>query len=155
LPLTVASAKLDPEIMASVRGQLRFFVAAWLVFQAASLSALIPRDCCAAHRQTPPSERPPCAGERPAAQCPMRSASETSCPMHRGDQRETSSSAKCVLRGSCDGPMAGLFLLLSHHGVLANRAAMPLDLAVCESAGSPHENPATHLSAPDPHPPRA
>ena len=41
-------------IMRVFRRHLRLWVAAWIAFQVVSLSAFVPRDCCAAHR--PPAE---------------------------------------------------------------------------------------------------
>ena len=43
--------------MTVLRRRLRFWVTTWLVFQVVSLSALVPRDCCAAHRVATAKEK--------------------------------------------------------------------------------------------------
>ena len=75
--------------MTIIRRRLRLWVTAWLVFQVASLSALVPRDCCAAHR-------PPASGKdaelprkhRGHALPDARAASGTPCPMHGGNHSD-------------------------------------------------------------------
>ena len=71
--------------MTIIRRRLRLWVAAWLVFQVASLSALVPRDCCAAHRPAASGKTPSCHEKhRGHATARLRAASGTPCPMHRG-----------------------------------------------------------------------
>src|SRR5262245_35583755 len=56
--LPIAAAAIlrysERETMTLFRRHLRLWVAAWLAFQVVSLSAFVPRDCCAAHR--PPAQ---------------------------------------------------------------------------------------------------
>src|SRR5918999_5778707 len=103
------------------RGRLRVIAITCLVFQVAWLTALVPRDCCAAHRPADRSERS-CHQPVPKVQCPMRSADGTPCPMHGGK-------TECSLRGSCSGPMASLLALLTNHGILPEPTAAPTDMA--------------------------
>jgi hypothetical protein len=131
--------------MTIVRRHVRLFVAAWLVFQVASLSALVPRDCCLAHRPEPVAKHGSNCHEPAAA-----------APGHRADQEAADkSSQRCTLRGTCDGPMAALFALLSNHGVLTDSIAVSPDL----HAGTPpiriRESLVSRLPSPDPPPPRA
>jgi len=77
--------------MAGLRRRLRTCVIAWIVIQAASLSVLLPRDCCAAHK-------------------PMAEASDH-C-------HKPAPPPECSLRGTCNVPEAVLVSLLSNHGIL-------------------------------------
>jgi hypothetical protein len=69
---------------------------AWLAFQAGSLTAFMPQDCCPAHHQ--PAEAKDCH-KQPVAddQCPMHQADGKPCPMHDGAQ---SPERPCVMRVS-------------------------------------------------------
>lgn len=55
----------------------------WLLGQAASVSALAPRDCCDAHHLRAATGTPLCHEAAPGAECPMRDADGQPCPMHR------------------------------------------------------------------------
>lgn len=66
--------------MKPFRRRLRLAVAAWLLFQVVSLSALVPRDCCDAHHAAT-AERTRCHERADSPYCPMRSQGR-SCPMH-------------------------------------------------------------------------
>lgn len=153
--------------MASLREKLRVFATTWLVFQVAWISALVPRDCCAAHR--PPEKT--CHKSAPAVQCPMRGADGTPCPMHRQDAQPTRHHAAvteyqhhqnpppppndCRLSGSCDGPMAALFALLSNHGILPEPSSVLPLVNVHTAVIAVDENLVGHFESPDPPPPRA
>jgi hypothetical protein len=63
------------------RRRLRLAVAAWLVFQVVSLSALVPRDCCDAHHVASTERAEPCHERADSSYCPMRSQGRD-CPMH-------------------------------------------------------------------------
>src|SRR5262245_36338423 len=101
--------------MSAIRYHLRFWVTTWLVFQVVSLSALVPRDCCAAHRLATEKEKS-CHEEaavmhEPAdgAHCPMPGKAGEACPMHgSGHDGQQPASRKCTMQGTCDGPMAAL-----------------------------------------------
>jgi hypothetical protein len=142
--------------MTTIRRRLRLWVAAWLVFQVASLWALVPRDCCAAHRSRAEEART-CHDSAAATHCAIRAAGGMACPMHPGgpadaDQR---SSNRCSMRGTCDGPMAALVPLLSNQGVLTDAVSIRPDLHPRTDAASPHERLISRLASPDPPPPRA
>jgi hypothetical protein len=88
----------------------------------------------------------------------MRGADGTPCPMHRGgDSGDTREPANpCVMRGTCDGPMAAMVALLSQCGVLANAFSMTLpDLHPRSAITHGGENPLSRLASPEPPPPRA
>jgi len=143
--------------MAPLRRYLRLWVAVWLVFQVASLSALVPRECCAAHRQAATRAKPSCHETAPATQCPMRAGGGTPCPMHSGDHTGASNSSRdgCAMRGACSGPIAALFAQLSNYGVVTNSFQWQPDLQRGSAAVSTLEQLVTRLASPDPPPPRA
>jgi hypothetical protein len=143
--------------MSSLRRHLRLSVAAWLVFQAASLSVLIPLDCCVAHRQAASSKEHSCHENTAATHCPMRAAGGRPCPMHRGGHTGAGerSGEQCSMRGTCDRPAVAMFALLSNYGVLADSFAMSPDLHTSSAPLQPRENLIGRLASPDPPPPRA
>jgi hypothetical protein len=142
--------------MTTIRRHMRLWAAAWLVFQVASLSALVPRDCCAAHRPSA-ATAPGCHEDTAATQCPMRAQDGTPCPMHRGDHHDAGEqpAGKCSMRGTCDGPMAALFALLSIHGVLTSSFEVLPDLQPGLAVVRARESLTSRLASPDPPPPRA
>jgi hypothetical protein len=151
--------------MVRLRHRLRVFVAAWLVLQAASFSALVPRDCCSAHRPAMKACHEPAA----APHCPVQAASNARCDMHREvsspqahgvaaqSHRENPApgQSKCRMTGGCRGPLAALFSLLSNHGILSQEPS-PIrapDAQLVALAAS--ENLLEKRLPPDPPPPRA
>ena len=77
---------------------------AGLLLQAATLGALVPRDCCRAH-----------AHDRKEAEKP-------SC--HTTAEKTDD---RCALRGTCDGPMTGMVALLSQVGVIPASTPAPVN----------------------------
>jgi len=142
--------------MRSIRRSLRLWVATWLVVQVASLSALVPRDCCAAHRQAASTAKPSCHEKAAATQCPIRAADGTPCPLHRGDHNEAADTSRdgCAMRGTCTGPMAALFAQLSNYGILTDSFQLRPDVHRGSAAASPPEQLVTRLASPGPPPPR-
>jgi hypothetical protein len=160
--------------MANIRRRLRLCATTWLVFQVAWLTALVPRDCCAAHR---PAEQG-CHESTSATECPMRAADGRPCPMHRGgaergapqsasaehhhqpiaaehDHRTPGRPIDCRLTGVCDGPMAALFALLWNHGILRDATAAMPNAAVRAVVPAAGEHAIGRFEPPDPPPPRA
>jgi hypothetical protein len=88
----------------------------------------------------------------------MRSADGTTCPMHRGGNRDTAGERpgdRCAMRGTCDGPMAAMVALLSQNGPLAASASLtPPDLDAAAFPVSVREHLLGRLAPPDPPPPR-
>ena len=66
----------------------------------------------------------------PPSHCPMHAADGAPCPMHQSGHHdaEDKPNDKCSMRGTCDGPMAALFALLSNHGVLRDSIILLPDL---------------------------
>jgi hypothetical protein len=86
--------------MIRIRRQLRAWTTVWLIVQALSLAALVPRDCCAAHR----------SHAAPEAHAP---ADEAPCPMHRAPVKEP----ECSLESTCNGPDLALPLTSTTSGM--------------------------------------
>ena len=152
--------------MAFIRRRLRLAVTAWLVVQVALLSALVPRDCCAAHQAASQNERS-CHEEKPAEYCPMRGADGTPCPMHRGGRAgpdehaadhnpsDREPASQCSIRGTCSGPGAALFALLSNHGVLPDAFEVFPDFDAHATGIRADASLIGRLASPDPPPPRS
>ena len=142
--------------MTSVRRRLRLWTAAWLAFQALSLAALVPRDCCATRETTTASAEPDChTTAKPAAtHCPMRGADGAPCPMHQGTVAEESVPADCALTGTCGDQHAALGALLWQQGVLVEALASQSPLEPGAAASSHRSHRQTRFSPPDPPPPR-
>lgn len=113
-------------IMIFRRG-LRLWVIAWLLFQAASLSAFVPRDCCLAHRPAAPTE-------------------EQKCHEPVSDQ--------CVMRASCDGPLGVLLTLMLNLGIPGGPFGLFLDVHASALTSSLREKSVGNSFRPDPPPPR-
>jgi hypothetical protein len=143
--------------MQSIRRSLRLWVAIWLVVQMASLSALVPRDCCAAHSSAARAAKPSCHEQVAATQCPMRATDGTPCPMHRGGHGEASETTpdSCTMRGTCSGPMAALVAQLSNYGVLPAALQVPPDLHRGSVTVDSDEDLPSRFTPPDSPPPRA
>ena len=148
--------------MAPFRARLRLWATLWLICQAASLAAFVPRDCCADHRPVQPAPAPEaesahCHEPPPAAEthCPMRAADGTPCPMHRGHghQQQPAGDTDCALRGACGGPMTALVRLLSNHGILPESSAIGAPVAQ-RTLPPADERLVSRLDAPDSPPPR-
>jgi hypothetical protein len=93
--------------MRTVRRRLRVLATTWVVFQALSLSALVPPSCCLGPR----------ASAVPASVAP--------CPMHAADAGHHHAAApaskpapECAMRAACGAQAAALFAALSNIGVL-------------------------------------
>jgi hypothetical protein len=140
--------------MARFRTHARIVALAWLLCQAASLSAFVPENCCAAH--TPAAISEDCHETEPAAAepatgdaCRMHEDEGAACPMHQAQARNC-----CVMSNGCDGPntqLASLFafscdLTTSHESVIA-----PDSIIVLPPAGPPL---LSRLATPDAPPPK-
>lgn len=148
--------------MSALRHHLRFWVTTWLVFQVVSLSALVPRDCCAAHRIATEKEKS-CHEEAAATRvatdgdhCPMPGKAGEACPMHTtGHDGHQSPARKCTMQGTCDGPMAALFVIISNQGVLTEPLPLGHDLTVTAAPHPAREALVSRFTPPDSPPPRA
>ena len=141
---------------------MRVCVAIWSLGQTAMLTALLPRDCCAAHptgahARSMSDEAAP----RGPAPCPMGGhdgvASGESVAMHGEDTRETGSPVgrDCTLRAVCNGPLAALASLLSAQGIMPDAMTMATDAARREVPAARVEAPFSNTPDPESPPPRA
>jgi hypothetical protein len=105
-----------------------------MLFQAASLSAFVPRECCLTHRA-------PASAQTPGDDCHHRQPPREAVP-------------DCALRSTCNGPLGLLATLLSPHAVLAASTGV----AAITVAGTPPrhvlERPHSLVLPPDSPPPR-
>lgn len=137
--------------MEGLRRHLRAWSFAWLLCQAAFLSAFVPRECCAAHgAHASGGDAPECheAVEKP--HCPMPSNDGAACPMHQqGSDRDD-----CRMRGTCDGPLAQLAHLFSHSSLPAASFSIVLPPPSAETVRAIAENAIQQARPPDSPPPR-
>lgn len=119
--------------MAILRRRVRLWVMAWFFLQVASLSALVPRDCCVAHR--PVVTVPSC--HEVAHEAPVPS----------------SSSSDCVMRGTCQGPP--LFTVFSSAGLPAATSQSSPQALPTPRAADLAEHTLARVQPPDLPPPRA
>lgn len=133
--------------MSLVRRHLRRGVVAWLVCHVLTFTALVPRDCCAAHAHAAvapsgashhaaaaaPADAPPChemGAEAPAPapepamgdHCDMPASDGAACPMHRAG----APAAGCAMTGVCHAPDAALAAVLWPAAVTPVTPALPL-----------------------------
>jgi hypothetical protein len=130
--------------MKVLRRQLRSWTFAWLLFHVASYSALLPRDCCAAHAHKP-------------APAPAAPASDNAtCAMHHDTTPpQPARDAECSLRGACRGPLAAINSFFSAFGVLPDSLALAPDDSATIVARWNEESTLSQAVSPDPRPPRA
>lgn len=148
--------------MACLRRYLRSLTAAWLFWQIATLSAVIPADCCAGHRPAQDHSR----SDTTAVHCPMKAAAGSQCPMHRrasGADTEhayhattppPAPTAECRLVGTCPGPLAALIVVISNHAVLPVTAGLSPAFGAFDTFGPLYERPIGQWAPPDSPPPR-
>lgn len=122
--------------MCALRLRLRHWVALWLVVQTTSLAALVPRDCCKAHRSDP-QDRP----DAPAC--------------HKKVAAHTDNTPTCSMRTACQGPMAVLASLLSTHGIVPDAPALQPQLPTSFVGPVVIETPLRRINSPETPPPRA
>ena len=143
--------------MYSIRRGLRLWVSLWLVCQVALFAALLPKNCCEAHRLAASAVKPNCHKSAAASQCPMRAADGTPCPMHRGDGQhaDQASTDGCAMRSTCSGPMGALVAQLSNQGVLPSPVPALPTLGSRQAPAGADQQLISRLVAPDAPPPRA
>jgi len=145
--------------MVVVRRHLRIYASAWILFQATSLSALVPRACCLTHQMAVAD----CHDQRQATATP---ASDAMPAMHHSHahaghtKNQTPATAakpahNCALRGTCGGPAAALFTLLSTDGVLTDSLTATTDFLATGSVAAVRDQLIPQFESPDAPPPRA
>ncbi len=160
--------------MSFVRRHLRRGVTAWLLCHALTLSALVPRDCCAMHAHATdgtathdhsamsataaPEEAVPChdtaepvaAAPAPGDHCDMPSSDGAACPMHQSGALPTG----CAMSGVCHAPEAALAAVLwqAVPAPIAPAIAVPHVVTVVSRAAD--VSPTSLAVPPDAPPPR-
>jgi hypothetical protein len=149
--------------MTLVRRHLRLLAAAWIVFQATSLSALVPRACCLAHDAALMSKTVDCHEEILSPHCTMSGMEEAPGAMHHmhgttphhAMQHSQKPSQDCAIRGTCGGPLAAIFAIFATHAVLPDRTESAASLTGTSAALAAAEDPIGQFVPPDAPPPRA
>jgi hypothetical protein len=134
--------------MTPFRRHLRGWTLVWLMFQAASLSMLLPRDCCAAHSAHAGHSAHDGHGSAEAAP----SEAEPACPMHRPAQTKETD---CSLSGTCKGPAATLPMAWANTSLPPAPATIVDDRTRSTLLDSALEPPIAASVLPDIPPPRA
>lgn len=152
--------------MTVVRRHLRRGVTTWLLCHALTFTALVPRDCCAAHRHdtsgdeathvAAPAAEAPCHEAAPpapaaGAHCAMAAEDGAACPMHAAP----ASPAECALTGSCRAPAAALAAVLLQAAVLAPASSYDPHVLPQAVSRPPDASARSLVSPPDAPPPRA
>lgn len=114
--------------MLFIRRQLSAWSITWLLCQVASLCALLPPECCAAHAAAAESSEECHKAPGADAQCPMHDAAGQPCPMHQADGAGLADRA-CSMRGLCDGPAVALGSLFAIPGILLEPSSDHVDLS--------------------------
>ncbi len=147
--------------MSVFRSRVRLVAVAWLLCQAASLSAFMPEDCCAMHTavvaeesaKSEPcheTEKAPEPEPKPGDACPMQHGDGAACPMHGSATDDC-----CGMSNGCDGPNRPLANLFSFAAVLDAPVA---SMSAPESSPASIDRPAPllgRLVSPDAPPPKA
>jgi hypothetical protein len=104
--------------MRFIRRHLGVWALAWLSYQGATVLALMPLECCLAHKSLEDTRRE-CtkATSSSPESCPMHAATGHACPMHR-DAGSEDAADECAIRGTCTGP--ALAIMFSIPGVLVD-----------------------------------
>jgi hypothetical protein len=135
--------------MSSLRRHLRFWATAWLVFQVASLSAYVPRNCCANHHPPAQSESEQSCHEATGAEAAV--AESVAGHHHTAPTPDV----ECSLGGTCGGPMAALAALFANQGILTQPAPTVPELVGIAVPAVARVSLISRLASPDPPPPRA
>ena len=146
--------------MTLFRRYLRAFAAVWLVFQATSLSALVPRACCLAHDARLAAVTAAASTEQQAAaHCAKPAESATTASPHAGHDQSArpaeSRRDECAIRGTCGGPAAALFSVIATEGILSHSITAPVDFLQASTPIVDRDRLIRHFEPPDAPPPRA
>lgn len=134
--------------MTALRGRLRIVAFVWLLGQAASLSAFVPAECCAAHaaEAKAKADKAACHESAPASTPKEGDA----CPMHSGKSHDC-----CKMTNSCDGPGQQLVNLFAFVGVLETPHSSSMVLPSSAAFIAPQPPLLVSLAIPDAPPPKA
>lgn len=153
--------------MRLIRRQLRRGVVAWLACHVLTFTALVPRDCCAAHAHGRAADEPPvesaapaeagapchetAASPAPEAHCDMATADGAACPMHRPGAAPVG----CRMSGVCHAPEAALAAVIWQAAIPPSAAEATAPVAARLAAAPVVERSITRAIPPDLPPPRS
>ena len=133
--------------MTAIRRRIRTVAFAWLLCQAASLSAFVPEQCCVAHAaEAAAKEKAEACHEAPAPEPTEGDA----CPMHHSSKAHDC----CKISNACDGPGTHLTTLFANVGVLESPASSTIVLESTSVAVTTAAPLRYRLSTPDAPPPK-
>lgn len=142
------------------RRHLRSVATAWLLFQATSLSALVPRACCLAH-DAAAAASVTCHEQPVVPHCHEAASDVAMCPMHAAhghdhsaQQTDKPRAHECAIRGTCGGPAAAMLTLLSTQGVLTATSTAWIDLPPAGESIISANHLLAQFESPDAPPPR-
>ena len=146
--------------MQLVRRHLRRFVSVWLVCHVLTFSALVPRDCCAAHAHqshgtAATSAEAPCheaatAEHASGSHCPMPADAGAACPMHTAG----ATPSDCRMTGVCNAPAAALAAVLMSAAVPATPFTLTPHTFASADRVAAHVHPLSQYPPIDSPPPR-
>src|SRR5688500_1028994 len=155
LPARVDSVRLCA--VQAIRTRVRAVALAWLLCQAASLTAFVPENCCISHveEQAAKATQDAChetepAQPEPGDACPMQHGDGGACPMH-----SSKSSDRCAMSNACDGPGAQLLTLFAYIGATEPPVTTAIDLSSTPAFVRAFTSPLFRISSPDAPPPKA
>ena len=141
--------------MKSIRIRVRAVAFAWLLCQAASLSAFVPGNCCISHVEEQAVKDKACHEEEPVKPepldaCPMQHGDGAVCPMHN-----PKSGGRCAMTNACNGPGANLVSLFAYLGAIELPVSAVIDLYSSPAIVPASTSPLFRVSPPDAPPPKA
>lgn len=133
--------------MHAVRHRVRTVAIVWLIGLAASVSAFVPDQCCAAHAAEAAAKAKPSCHEPAPPPTPG-----DACPLHHGGNK---SHDCCSMKNSCNGPGSHLLTLFAFVGEIEKPAAttVTLDWQAAVVAATPSL--LRQITVPDAPPPKA
>lgn len=143
--------------MQGVRRHARAIAVAWLLCQAATLSAFVPDNCCISHAAEAAAKaaKADChESEAPKPQpgdaCPMDHGDGAACPMHGSKSKNC-----CVMTNACDGPGTHLASLFAYLGAIERPVTHAIALESAPAFTPAPPAPRLHDITPDSPPPKA
>ncbi len=137
--------------MIAIRRRVRVVTFAWLLCQAASLSAFVPGECCISHaEQAKAKEQAEACHEGEAAPAAEPQQGDA-CPMHHGSRSHDC----CAISNACDGPGTQLLSLFSFVSTIDEPLLSSSRLESSSAFVPPAPPLLSRLALPDAPPPKA
>ena len=143
--------------MRAIRNRVRVVACAWLLCQAAALSAFVPENCCISHaEERAAKEKQEACHEsepvepKPGDACPMQHGDGAACPMHSSKSADC-----CAMTNGCDGPGSNLMSLFAYLGAIERPVSTTIDPDSAPAFISASTSPLSRVTRPDAPPPKA